>query len=152
MCVSTRAYIFLSLSVSRNANTRIKLGCEAIGIGKGSVFLPVRKEKKREKREAATGAKTFRGIERGVERPLDGFSPPPPPSFPLARENRGCVFRRASPSRRGHSANFSIIPPPPPISSSAGTQDRIIFETSMILEIDNCFPGPPSTRLIRAEG
>lgn len=150
MCIYARLHLSLSLSVSRNANTRIKLGCEAIGIGKGSVFLPVRKEKKREKREAATGAKTFRGIERGVERPLDGFSPPPPPSFPLAREDRGCVFRRASPSRRGHSANFSIIPPPPPISS--GTQHRIIFETSMILEIDNCFPRPPSTRLIRAEG
>ena len=150
VCIYAHLHLCLSLSVSRNANTRIKLGCEAIGIGKGSVFLPVRKEKKREKREAATGAKTFRGIERGVERPLDGFSPPPPPSFPLAREDRGCVFRRASPSRRGHSANFSIIPPPPPISS--GTQDRIIFETSMILEIDNCFPRPPSTRLIRAEG
>lgn len=150
VCIYARLHLSLSLSVSRNANTRIKLGCEAIGIGKGSVFLPVRKEKKREKREAATGAKTFRGIERGVERPLDGFSPPPPPSFPLAREDRGCVFRRASPSRRGHSANFSIIPPPPPISS--GTQHRIIFETSMILEIDNCFPRPPSTRLIRAEG
>lgn len=150
VCIYAHLHLCLSLSVSRNANTRIKLGCEAIGIGKGSVFLPVRKEKKREKREAATGAKTFRGIERGVERPLDGFSPPPPPSFPLAREDRGCVFRRASPSRRGHSANFSIIPPPPPISS--GTQHRIIFETSMILEIDNCFPRPPSTRLIRAEG
>lgn len=150
VCIYAHLHLCLSLSVSRNANTRIKLGCEAIGIEKGSVFLPVRKEKKREKREAATGAKTFRGIERGVERPLDGFSPPPPPSFPLAREDRGCVFRRASPSRRGHSANFSIIPPPPPISS--GTQHRIIFETSMILEIDNCFPRPPSTRLIRAEG
>lgn len=140
MCIYARLHLSLSLSVSRNANTRIKLGCEAIGIEKGSVFLPVRKEKKREKREAATGAKTFRGIERGVERPLDGFSPPPPPSFPLAREDRGCVFRRASPSRRGHSANFSIIPPPPPISSSAGTQDRIIFETSMILETTTVSP------------
>lgn len=152
MCVCIYARLHLSLSLcfeERKYEDKIRLRSDR-DRERISLFTREKRKKERKKRggNGRENVSRYRTGCREATRRLLSSSP----SFPLAREDRGCVFRRASPSRRGHSANFSIIPPPPPISSSAGTQDRIIFETSMILEIDNCFPRPPSTRLIRAEG
>lgn len=131
MCPTSSLSLSPSSNGGSNANTRVKLGCGAIG--KGSVFLPFcgkgKEESEKRGGEAARGAKTFRGIERGVERALDGFSPS------SRARIEGAFLDERHPAVEGTLLIFPLSP-----RYHRVEQHRIIFETSMILETVSGIP------------